>query len=223
MPRVHAALNDSAASSATNKIDNDRRQFLRQTLMLIAAATAFATPALAQQAPAPAPADAAAAPAPGGAPAGVTVGATIKDQSGGTVGTIQSIGNGTAVLSTGKVSAALPFASFASTPNGAIIALTKDQLEQQVTQQSQAQIDQALRVGAVVRGPGGNTVGTIDSITGDQVVLATPKVKAQIAKSALSADANGLLIGETQAQLEASVAAATHGGAAPRTSSASGG
>lgn len=194
--------------------------------MLAGSAIAVAAPAGAQTTAAPQPAAAApaqAAPAAtqaaptGGAPAGVVVGATVKDQAGGVVGTIQSVGNGSAVVSTGRINAALPFASFASTPTGPIISLTREQLEAQAAQANAQAVNQALRVGATVRGPQGAQVGTIESITGDQVVIATPKAKAQVPKSSFGADATGLTIGETQAQLEALVAAASHGGAAPAT------
>lgn len=185
--------------------------------ILMATAAAFAaTPALAQQA---APAGPAASPAAAAAPAGVVAGATVRDQAGNVVGTIDSVDSAGAVLNTGKVKAKLALASFAATPKGPIIALTKDQVEAQVSQASSQALDQALVVGAVVHGPQGNQVGTVESITGDQVVVATPKAKAQLSKSAFAADSRGLIIGLTQAQLDAAIASA-HGGAAATAGSA---
>ena len=184
-------------------------------MLLATAAIAAATPAIAQQAAAPA---ATAATAASGTPAGVTAGATVMDQAGNVVGTIDSVDSSGAVLNTGKVKAKLALASFAATPKGPIIALTKDQVEAQVGQASTQALDQALVVGAVVHGPQGAQIGTVESITGDQVVVATPKAKAQLTKSAFAADSRGLIIGMTQAQLDAAIAAA-HGGAASATAS----
>lgn len=111
------------------------------TTTIFAATALFAAPAFAQGATAPA-ADAAAAPAeaaaasgetaataPATASAKVTIGATVYDVSGGTVGTVESVEGKFAVVSTGKNKAKLPLESFAAGEKGPLLGMTREQLD----------------------------------------------------------------------------------------------
>jgi len=59
----------------------------------------------------------------------VTAGATVRDTSGGLVGTIESVGPAGAVIATGTVRAQLPISSFGRSEQGLVIAMTKIELE----------------------------------------------------------------------------------------------
>ena len=56
-------------------------------------------------------------------------------------------------------------------------------------------------VGAVVNGPQGNPVGTIEQVADGQVILDTGKHKVPLAVSQIGEDANGPAIGVTREQL----------------------
>jgi hypothetical protein len=60
---------------------------------------------------------------------GVTVGATVKDTSGGTVGTIESVDGQYAVLATTKNKVRLPLTSFGKGADGPILAMTQAQVD----------------------------------------------------------------------------------------------
>jgi len=59
----------------------------------------------------------------------VVANANVFDQSGATVGTIESVDASGAVLSTGSVKVRVPVTSFAKTDKGLVIGMTKAQVE----------------------------------------------------------------------------------------------
>jgi hypothetical protein len=59
----------------------------------------------------------------------VAVGATVKDTSGGTVGTIESVDGQYAVLATTKNKVRLPVSSFGKGADGPILAMTQAQVD----------------------------------------------------------------------------------------------
>jgi hypothetical protein len=59
----------------------------------------------------------------------VTVGATVKDTSGGTVGKIESVDGQYAVLATTKNKVRLPLSSFGKGADGPILAMTQAQVD----------------------------------------------------------------------------------------------
>ncbi len=73
--------------------------------------------------------DAAAAGAKASTAAAVTAGATVKDTSGGTVGTIKSVDGEYALLDTSKVQVKLPVTAFATQGSGLVVGMTKAQIE----------------------------------------------------------------------------------------------
>ena len=169
---------------------------MRSFGLLLAGVALVATPLLAQ-APQAAAAPAAATP-------NVTVGATVSDASGASVGTIEAVANGTATVSTGAAKAALPLASFAQGPNGLAIGMTKAQLEAAVAQAAPT----TIAVGTIVNDSKGGKVGTVEAVSGDMVTVATANSKAQLPKSAFAQSPNGLVIGMTAGELDAAAKAA---------------
>ena len=110
--------------------------------------------------------------------ANVAAGATVYDPQGGTVGTVDSVANGVAVVNTGAHTVALPLDKFATSEKGPVISVTKQQLDDLASQaegQSAAQVDAALVAGAAVVDNAGVALGTIDKVDGDNIVLKTEK------------------------------------------------
>jgi hypothetical protein len=71
--------------------------------------------------------------------ADVRAGVAVRDQSGGLVGTIESVDASGAVVATGTARAKLPLASFGRNDQGLVISLTKAQLEAAARQAQPAQ------------------------------------------------------------------------------------
>jgi hypothetical protein len=177
---------------------------MKYLILALAGSAILASPAIAQAPAAPAAAPAAAA-APA-TPPNVTVGATVSDTTGAAVGTIESVANGSAVLSTGTAKAAIPVASFAQGPNGLVVGITKAELEAKV---AQATTPTEITVGTAVADAKGGVVGKVDAVSGDLVTVATANSKAQLPKKAFAKGPNGLVIAMTAAELDAAAKAAT--------------
>ena len=77
-----------------------------------------------------------------------------------------------------------------------------------------------LAQGATVYDPQGGTVGTVESLQGDFVVLATAKSKARLPKSSFGTGDKGAVIAMTAAQLDQAAAQAAPAAAASASSSA---
>lgn len=110
--------------------------------------------------------------------ASVAAGATVYDPQGGTVGTIDSVANGVAVVNTGAHTVALPLDKFATSEKGPVISVTKQQLDDiaaQADADAAAKLDAALVVGAAVVDNAGVALGTLDKVDGDNIVLKTEK------------------------------------------------
>lgn len=193
---------------------------------LILCAALIAVPALAQSTapiatnPTPSPANTPAAgrsPATAGAPtnATITAGAQVIDTAGGSVGTIESVTNGIAMLSTGTSKVGVPVGSFAQGPNGLVFGMTKVEVDAKASAAAQeaAATPIEFTVGAAVTGPSGAAIGTVKAVSGDLVTVASSAASAQLSKSAFAKGPSGLMIGMTPAQFDAAAKAA--GGAKP--------
>lgn len=146
---------------------------------------------------------------------GPQVGATVYGPEGGVVGTIEQMEGGVVVVNTGTYAAPVPADALGEGPDGPVISVTKAQLNELFAQQ-QAQAfaarDAALIVGAAVDSPNGVAVGTIESITGDQVVLAMPEGSVALMRENFAAGETGtLVVLYTQAQLVAALNGAAGG------------
>ncbi|GAB5347964.1 hypothetical protein [Alteriqipengyuania sp. 357] len=149
---------------------------------------------------------------------GPEVGATIYTSEGEEVATIESLENGIAVVNTGTHTGSIPAQALGEGPDGPVISVTKAQLDQLFEQQeaqTMAARDKALVADAAVTTPNAVAVGTVESVEGDNVVLAMPEGSVALMRENFSADANGgLVVLFTQAQL----VSALEGGVAPEAS-----
>lgn len=173
------------------------------SLMMVPAA------ALAQQAT---PAPGAAAPAASAATA-PTVGATIYDSAGVSLGTVASITPQAVILNTGTAQVPVPPASIGKTDKGFAMAMTKADLDAAVARsqaQAQAAVKAKLVPGTAVSGLQGATLGTIKAADAQFVTLTTTKGDVKLPIAGFSADASGkVIVGITADQLAAATAGAS--------------
>ncbi|PTQ08562.1 hypothetical protein CLG96_15315 [Sphingomonas oleivorans] len=166
----------------------------------MAAMAAFAAPAFAQS-------------------ANVTVGASVKDTSGGAVGTIEKVEGNLATLSTGNSKVNLPLTSFGGGPDGLVIAMTKAEVDAAASgAQAKAQADTAAAIaeGAAVNDKTGAPLGTIEKVEGEFATVATSTAKVRLPKTAFAKGPSGLMIGLSAAELDAATKAAGNGGQTAR-------
>lgn len=146
-------------------------------------------------------------------------GAKVLDTAGGTVGTIQSVDGDFAIVATSKSRVRLPKSSFAMGPNGPVIAMTADQLDQAVAQAAPAQAPAAAKPnvvqGAAVTDMQGGAVGTIADVNAQfATVELVGGTKVRLPVNAFGAGTDGgLRIAMTAQQLGAAASAAPSGGA----------
>lgn len=173
------------------------------SLMMVPAA------ALAQQAT---PAPGAAAPAASAATA-PTVGATIYDSAGVSLGTVASITPQAVILNTGTAQVPVPPASIGKTDKGFAMAMTKADLDAAVASsqaQAQAAVKAKLVPGTAVSGLQGAPLGTIKAADAQFVTLTTTKGDVKLPIAGFSADASGkVIVGITADQLAAATAGAS--------------
>jgi preprotein translocase subunit YajC len=162
----------------------------------IVAASMFASPSFAQTAPAAATAS-----------APLAVGAVIKDTAGGEVGTVTAVSGDNITVKTDTRQATLPRASFAATPTGYIIAMTREQLNAAVDK-SLAEAGPVLSVGATVHDTAGGVVGTVEKFDAQYATVKLTNSSVQLPVTAFARGPNGPIISATAAQLEAEAAAA---------------
>ncbi|HEX8223066.1 MAG TPA: hypothetical protein VF605_04520 [Allosphingosinicella sp.] len=143
------------------------------------------------------------------AAAAVTVGATVKDTSGGVVGTITRVEGGNLVLKTDRHDVTLPVSSFTATADGALFGMTRDQLNAEVDK-AKAASDAQIVAGATVKGAAGAVVGTIEAVDAQFVtVKLTSGTSIRLPRSAVAGGPNGPVTGMTAEQIEAAAKAAS--------------
>ena len=143
------------------------------------------------------------------AAAAITVGATVKDTQGGVVGTITRVEGGHLVLKTDRHEVTLPVSSFTATDDGALFAMTRDQLNAEVDK-AKAAADAQIVAGATVRGAAGAVVGTIEAVDAEFVtVKLTSGTTIRLPRNAVAGSPNGPVTGMTAEQIEAAAKAAT--------------
>ena len=160
-------------------------------------------------APAPAPALAPAAPPP---PVATTfgVGMAVVDTQGDAVGTIIAVAADTITVKTTRHQAVLPKASLTISDGQALFGMTQADLDASVERTLATTLDSALKVGATVKGRGGASVGTIDTVDAASVTIRlSGGQRISIPRSGIAVDAEGSgVIGLTAEELEAQVKAA---------------
>lgn len=162
---------------------------MRRTAAFLIAIAALASPASAQ----------------------IAVGATVKDTSGGTVGTVTAFEGGNVTVDTGRNKVAIPETSFAKTPEGPLLGMTRDQLDTAVetaAAEAMAKLSAAIVPGADVRGSAGDVIGKIEKVEGDLVLLASEAGSAKVPTSGLALQPDGLHFGMTADEFTAAVVAA---------------
>lgn len=159
--------------------------------------------------PAAAPAPAPAAPPP---PVATTfgVGMAVVDTQGDAVGTIIAVAADTITVKTSKHQAVLPKASLTISEGQALFGMTQADLDASVERTLATTLDSALKVGATVKGKGGASVGTIDTVDAASVTIRlSGGQRISIPRSGIAVDAEGSgVIGLTAEELEAQVKAA---------------
>ena len=140
------------------------------------------------------------------APAAVQAGAVVKDPQGGEVGTIASVEGDQVVLRTDRHQARIPAAAITAGANGLVINITRDALNARIDE-TLAQAQQAITIGAVVHDSAGAVVGPIEAVNAQTVTIRLGERLVQIQKAALGGGPNGLVIGSTLAELQAQLAA----------------
>ncbi|MDQ8754671.1 hypothetical protein RCO27_00370 [Sphingosinicella sp. LHD-64] len=139
------------------------------------------------------------------AQAGLAVGRTVTDTSGGEVGTITAVSGDNVTLRTDRHEVALPASSLTATEQAVLIGLTRDQLNAQVDQMM-AQQQAAFVVGAVVRDSQGAEVGPVQALDAETLTIQLGEQQVRLPRNAVAAGPNGLVIGGTVEQLRAQVA-----------------
>jgi hypothetical protein len=134
-------------------------------------------------------------------PANIAAGMSVSGPQGNPVGTVEAVSGDMVTVATANAKARLPRSAFAQGANGLVIGMSAAQLEA-------ATKPAEVAAGMAVNGPGGVAVGTIDSVSGDMVTVATANTKVQLPKTAFAQGQSGLVIGMTAEQLEAAVKAA---------------
>ncbi len=154
-----------------------------------------------------------------GSAAAPTVGATIYDSAGVSLGTVASITPQAVVINTGTAQVPVPPTSIGKTDKGFAMAMTKAALDAAVAAsqaQAQAAVKAKLTPGTAVSGLNGATLGTIKSADAQFVTVTTAKGDVKLPIAGFSADASGkVIVGITADQLAAATAGATAGSAAP--------
>ena len=144
--------------------------------------------------------------APALAQAAITVGMQVTDSSGALVGTVVAINGSNLLIKTDKHEALIPRTSFSVSNGKLLFGMTQAQLDAQV-EQSSAAASKAIVAGATVKGVGGTTVGTIESVADGKATIALQSgKKIAVPEAGLRGNADGsVTIGYTSAQLDALV------------------
>ena len=139
--------------------------------------------------------------------ASVTVGATVKDQAGGDVGTIARVDGENVALRTDKHEVLLPAASLAKTETGYLVGATRAELNASV-EQALAAAQALVAVGATVNDSQGASVGTISALdTQFATVKLASAEEIKLPREAIGATPTGPVIGMTLADLQAQLSA----------------
>ena len=134
----------------------------------------------------------------------------VVDAAGGAVGTISAVAADSVTVKTAKHEAQLPRTSLTISEGKALFGMSQVDLDASVERTLATAQQAALKVGAAVKGKGGGSVGTIDSVeAGNVTIRLASGVRISIPRSGIAVDADGSgVIGLTAAELEAQVKAA---------------
>jgi len=178
--------------------------------------TAAPAETAAPAADAAAPASGAAAATPSTGAVEITQGATVTGNDGNPIGTVMQVTPQAVVVDTGVNQIPLPRDAFAQGDTGLTLNITKTELDTSYSQQMaalEAQVSEKLVAGTPVITADSQPLGTVDTVQGDNVVLAmTGDEKLTLGKDVFAVDSNGsLMVRATKAQIDQAMA----GSAAP--------
>ncbi|TIX51808.1 hypothetical protein [Alteraurantiacibacter aquimixticola] len=126
------------------------------------------------------------------------VGATVMGNDGNAIGTVLSNDGTLVTVDTGKHQVPLGVEMFGSDENGPTLNIAKAQLDQMMDDQiaaATATRDAALVVGAEVVTADQQSLGAIDEIDGDNIVImSADESKFTLPRELLAVDANGSLM-----------------------------
>lgn len=146
--------------------------------------------------------------------AAVSVGAKIYGPDGAEVGTIEKIEGDNAVVNTGTVTATLPTSVFGEGDKGPTIGWNKAELEAAVTeaeQETAAALAASLMAGTEVFSVDGQSLGQIQSIDGEFVVVELASGPVSLPKGQMAMQSEKLTFLATAADVQAAAAAAQGG------------
>ncbi|WP_174296838.1 hypothetical protein [Sphingomonas bacterium] len=135
----------------------------------------------------------------------VAVGAAVSDQSGAPVGTIETIADGNAVISTGTNKVAVPLTAIGPGANGLVTTVTRAQLDATAAA-GPAQVKAMLVPGASVKGKEGTEIGTVKAADDKLVTITTGKGDVRVPAESFAVQSGGLVVGMTADQFAAAVA-----------------
>ncbi len=144
------------------------------------------------------------------------VGETVNGNDGSAVGTVVSNDGATIVVDTGTHRVPLPADVFATGEAGSSINTTKAELDTLYAGQlaeAAAARDTALVAGAAVVTADAQTLGSVDTIDGDNIVIREGEFVVTLPREMLALDANGQLMAlANHADIMAAIEAAQAGG-----------
>ena len=132
----------------------------------------------------------------------LSVGATVTDPQGGTVGTITAIDGANLTLHTDRHDVRLPVTSFTATANTVLFGMTQAQLNTAV-EQAEAAAAQAFQVGAVLHDNTGAVVGPVTALDAESATVQIDANVVRVPRAALQPGHGGLVVNATRAQLQA--------------------
>lgn len=141
----------------------------------------------------------------------IAPGANVTGNDGNPIGTIAEVNADAVVVNTGMHQIPLPRSAFGQDETGLTLNITKTSLEATFAQQMaelEAQLNTLLIAGTPVMTADAQALGTIDTVDGQDVVVALPSAeKLALGKDVFAVDdAGGLMVRVTKAQLDAAVA-----------------
>lgn len=142
----------------------------------------------------------------------LSVGTTVMGNNSKPVGTIATNSNGTVVINTGEHKIPVPASAFGKGKNGPTLNITKTQLDQMYAAElakAKAKLQAAIVVGAPVVTADSQSLGTIDKIKGDNIVVKNADGKmVTLPNSMLALNSSGTIMARANmADIQAALAA----------------
>ena len=154
--------------------------------------------------------------------ADVTVGATVRDVNGQTIGKIASVEADGAVVDTGQSKVKVPLESFGKDKSGLLIGITVAKFNEMVAAAHAQTVASAppakpepkpataadISAGESLRDVNGQPVGKITAVASDGATVDTGVTKVKLPLDAFGVDSSGLVIGITAQKLNEIIAQA---------------